>query len=497
MATSVKEQTTDLRNFKSVNTYFRPYNIPKDHLAFALNVDFTEDGKIVQRPGTRVVKKFDYKPNTFVSHFVNQAQVEEVFWCVSNDTLYKYNDTTEQFDVVNNTLAPAEVWNGTTYVNKFIFGNSVKNYVYNYADGTVAEVNISSDPNVGHMPTGTLFEVFAQRVWAAGDGTENVYYSNVGDPTTWDINDFIAFGGRVNALKTVAEFLFVGTDTALYKITQTGDATIPFRADMLVPYGIVPNGIFPIRGTMVGALTTDGKLVVFDPYIQTGSQVDDRIGLPIYDVLQRIDTTKKFSVRQVYNKIYLAGTFKNDYLGIGSIVLNTNTFGWSFYTPRVYDAVLYKDNVYFSCGQNYIKKMDADYYQDETLDDQQNIVGEDFQTYIITPIFGGDTPEYRKNWRTLDITTASKTKTEFSFSYAINLSQLFNDVGTASYYQADARLGYALLGHFVLGGSWAQRGKIMLDVNSNGLMLKIEKKSSNSDFQIGRLRVSYYPSYRQ
>lgn len=494
---SVQEQVIDITAFKGINTYFRPFSLPPEYLFFALNIDFTENGKIEQRAGTHVIQKFDNQPNLFACKFVNAGEKVEKLVCIENTNFWVYDETNKNFTNLKSNLDANSVWGGVVYVDKFLFGNGATNYVYKISDNSISAVTVNNKTN-HNSSTGTIWEIFASRVWAAGDKTEDLYYSAVGDPTTWNTTDFIAFDGVIKAIKAVGQFLFVGTDNAIYRVISTGDSNIPFKVEKMLNVGCVANGIFGLKGSVVGIIGNDGKVYTFDPYIQSGSQIDDSIALPIFNVIKAINDESKISVNRVFNKIYLATNFENVPImdHIGTVVLNENTFGWSFYNPKFYDWCEYNGKIY-CVDNNYVRLLDAKSYQDEYLDDSGNIVSQDFETYIVTSVLGGSAPEYSKSWRYLYLTVVSMTKTLYKFYCAVNFAEYFKDWDSQSYYASDAYLGFERVGEFILGGSYGQIGKIRLDANTNGLMLKIEKGSSDSDFQIGRLKVSFYPSYRR
>ena len=486
--TKIKEQQIVLNNFKTVNTYFKPFKIPPNHLAFGMNVDFTEDGKIKQRPGTELIQSFDDVVALCVWQEVRDGVVYEHLLVRVADTLYMFSDDTQQFDSIYTGLPTDVTCGGIGYVDKFIFNIGEKVYSLQYDDSS-SSYTVTEITSVGShwQARGAFYEVFAERVWLGGDGTENVYYSAVGDPTSWDINNVIAFSGRVTALKAVGEFLFVGTDRSLYKITQTGDSSFPFKVDLLANVGVAYNGIFVLKSTTLGAILTNGRVLAFDSFIQSGSQADDSIGLPIKDVIANIKPFEFASSLNVDDKVYLSYQLNNNYYNIGTIVLNSNVLGWTFYSIPMEWTCKYKGQVYF-VRDNAVYK-----FNDEKFTDNDD----EFDTFVVTAILGGDLPEIQKNWRKLFFSTESRTKTTFKFLYTVNLSQLWRESGVQDFYGVTAELGDAILGSFILGGSWLQHAKIPLDINSNGLILKIEKASENSDFQINSLKFIFYPSYRR
>lgn len=490
MGTGLKEQQITLNKFKTVNTYFRPFKLPTDHLSFAMNIDFTEDGKITQRAGSVLVNTFVADTCLTTWNEIRDGEVYERLLAKSNDTLYMYNDTTNTFESIYTGLPTSGTFGGIGYVNKFVFNCGANIYVlqYNSTTGVYEVTNITQiNPSKPWQAKSSFYEVFAERVWLGGDGTENVYFSSVGDPTTWSVLDFIAFSGKVTAIKAVSDYLFIGTDRGLYKITKTGDTTVPFKVDLLSNIGVAYNGIFILKATTVGAILVNGRVLAFDSYIQSGNQVDDTLGMPIQDVLNSVNKFNYASVSNIGDNIYFSYTLNNNLYNIGTIVLNTNTLGWSFYSIKMDWVTKYKGAVYFSTGSS-VYKLDSHVYTDN---------GNEFECFIITPIFGGETAEIQKNWRKLYITTESKTKTKFDFGYYINLSQLERDMGSKEFYSSDARLGFAYLGQFTLGGTWLQQGSLPVDVNSNGLMLKITKSSIDSDFQINDIKLTFYVSYRR
>jgi len=491
----IKEQTIILDKFTTVNTYFRPYKIPNNHIAFGMNVDFTEDGKIKQRAGTELVYQLPSVGFLDTWKEVRNGQSYEKLIAICDTTIYLYNDSTQTFDVIKNDLSSAQKWGGAGYIGNYIFSNGQNVYLLYYDSGKssyVVEDITTSGVGSGTItpPPALLYQEFASRMFAAGDGTENIYWTNIGDIRAWNANDFVAFGGQVVALKAIGDYLYVGTDRGLFKVSQTGDATVPFKVDMINTEPVIWNGLIEIGSTGIGAILRNGKILVIDPYIQSGSQSNDKVGLPIQDYLGGIQNQLN-SVRRVGKKYFIGYRETNPIytaLGVNTLVFHLDTVGFSFYSIRVCHASEYKGEIYFIDNNNYkIMKFNDNLYQDD---------GQDFETYIITPILTGDSPEYKKNWRWLFLSTESRTKTTFKVEYTINMAQFYRELGNISFYAADGTLGFVPLGEFVLGGSYLQKEKMRLDVNSNGMMLKISRSSSASDFQINSIKTTYYVSYR-
>ena len=78
-----------------------------------------------------------------------------------------------------------------------------------------------------------------------------------------------------------------------------------------------------------------------------------------------------------------------------------------------------------------------------------------------------------------------------------DFSQSFYLLDSYTYLSSSSLLGFSFLGDIMLGGSLLQKNRIRLGFNTNGVMLKISRDMSNSDFQINSIKITYYPSYRQ
>jgi len=489
MAKELKENSIYMSKFRTVNTYSDIFKLQPDELAFAVNVTFNEYGKIIQRAGTVKIGTLSAKSFIFKWNEIRDGNVNEKLIAISGTSLYIYNNTTNTFDEITNTLLSASTWGGTGYVNKFIFANGTNIYKL-YHNGTSYVVDdISATVNI---PKGTLFTIFQNRIVIAGDGTENIYFSEISNPEVWDANYFVAMSGKVTAIETVADFLFVGTDRGLYKISPTGDVNVPFKVDNLVNTGVMPGAIKEFKAGSVCALLTDRRIVVFSPYIQTGEQIEDKIGVPIQNLLPNdFSTFKSFCRDEEDNKIFITDNYY-------TFVLSPNTLGFTIYREAsqqdgkyCFDLVSmcnYNRQRYYSDSVGNVYKFDEQVFQDD---------GVDFDVYFDTAIFGGDSQEIWKNWRVLYLVTNSITKTTINVYRAVNITGVMRSAGSDSIYGSESRLGFARVGNFLLGGVYAQRSKVRLDVSSNGLQLRIEKEKGNTDFQLSDLQITFYVGYRR
>lgn len=487
MVNTMKEQTIQLSKFRTINTYADIFKLQPDELAWGVNVTFNEYGKIIQRAGTVKVGTLPDKAFIFKWNEIRDGNVNEKLIAISGTSLYIYNDTTNTFDEITNTLLSASNWGGIGYINKFIFANGTNIYKL-YHNGTSYVVDDIS--TIQNIPKGTLFTVFQNRIVIAGDGTENIYFSEISNPEVWDVNYFVAMSGKVTAIETVADFLFVGTDRGFYKISPTGDVNVPFKVDNLVNTGVMPGAIREFKAGSVCSLLTDKRIVVFSPYIQSGEQIEDKIGIPIQNLLPNdFSTFKSFCRDEEDNKIFITD---NTY----TFVLSPNTLGFTIYKEAsqpnyCFDLVSmcnYKGYRYYSDSNGNVYKFDRLIFQDD---------GVDFDVYLDTAIFGGESQEIWKNWRVLYMITNSITNTQINIYRAVNISGVMRSAGSGSIYGSESRLGFARLGNFLLGGVYAQRSKVRLDVSSNGLQLRVEKEKGNTDFQLSDLQITFYIGYRR
>ena len=485
----IKEKNITLSKFRTINTYSDIFKLNQDELAFAVNVTFNEYGKIIQRAGTVKVGTLPTKAYIFKWNEIREGSVNEKLIAIAGNSLYIYNDTTQAFDLITSTLVTGSVWGGVGRVNKFIFANGSKIYkLYNNGTNYVVE-DISS---IANIPKGTLFSIFQNRIVNAGDGTENVYFSEISNPEVWDANYFIAMSGKVTAIATVADFLFIGTDRGLYKVSLTGDATVPFKVDLLVSTGVMPNSIVEFKASSVCALLNDKRIIVFSPYIQNGDQIEDRVGVPIKNLLPNdVSKFKSFFRDEIDNKIFITD---DTY----TFVLSPHTLGFTLYKEAsqiegkycfdLISACNYKNVRYYSDSNGNIYKFDKTIFQDD---------GQDFEVYFDTPVFGGDTQEIWKNWRVLYLVTDSITNTKINIYRAVNVTSAMRPVGTDTIIVSESRLGLARLGSCLLGGAYSQRSKIRIDVATNGLQLRIEKEKGNTDFQLSDLQITLFVGYRR
>lgn len=497
MAGNVKELQEVCEKFLTVNITFKPYKIPNNHLAFGMNIDFTEDGKIKQRDGTVKIKDLNTS-NAYLDVFkeVRDGELKEHLILIDGSNFYVYNDTSNQFDLVFDSLIASDKWGGFSYISNFIFSNfqKVYRYYYNTTNNTytIEDItNLTNGTGTVPPPKALLYEEFASRVFAAGDGTENVYWTEIGNCLSWKANDFIAFGSKITAIKAVGDFLFVGTEKGLFKISQTGNADIPFKVDTIINEGVYWAGLVDIKSSGVAALLKSGRVLVFDSYYSQGSQTDDTIGLPIQDFLKNI-TSDFASVKKVGRRYYITHTSDKNItsgLNVKTLVFNLDTVGFSFYSIPVEYPCQYKFKTYFiNTANKKVLQFDSLTFQDD---------GQDFETYILTKVFTGETPEYKKNFRWLFLTSDTLKQTKLKIEYAINFSQNFYLLDSYTYLSSTSLLGFSFLGDIILGGSLLQKNRIRLGFNTNGVMLKISRGMSNSDFQINSMKITYYPSYRQ
>ena len=543
-----------VQGFRGCVTDKLPIMIKSNELAFVLNMDLENDGSLTQRAGSVKIRTSSFKSNLLKFNEIRQGQVNEVLISIENDALYIYDEGVGDFVLKYSGLdISSDKWNGKGYLDNFIFSNGKFTYrlyydssssdykvevlSYKYKnDGNTQVVNIevgdiiydesgntASDPykyyqaktaqtgidlstedfknttnwdelgDKSIIPSGKYFEQFANRIFIAGDGTENIYWSEIGDATNWPASNFKATGANITALKTVGEYLFIGTDRGLFKLAETGNVTTPFVLTQVTQDAVLNNALEEVTSGIVGCITNEGRFVVFNQYAKDGSEVNYQIGLPVRDYLLNIKDHDLIMLNY-HNKLIISCNINYRYLETAGsnnnaqFVLNNVLFGWTFYNLPIYKMVIYNDLVYYSDYNGNIYKLDDSKYQDDN---------NDFEVYMITSVFDGKAPELIKNFRRLFLIANPATKTTIRVYWNIMLSIVFsnNRVEDKEIYASGGFWGEQNWGEFIWGGSYAEVPTFRIDSAGRGIQLKITKTSPNSDLKIQGYAIEFQPAY--
>ena len=516
-------------------------------LADCLNMDLNNDYSLSQRKGSTLVNIFSNNAYLLKFDEIRDGALNEIMLAIDGTTLYRYDDSTGTFVSKATNLTAATYWGGVGYVGDFVFSNRQFTYRFYYDtslsdykveilsydyenDGSSYIVNIvtsdvvyNNDGNSVNgddktyyqakvaqtgidlstedfsnttnweklgtspiVPNGLYWEQFDNRLFCCGDGTENLYYSEQGDGTSWDALDFIALGAKPTALKQVGEFLFVGTDRGIIKVKLTGDSTAPYILTWLTKDGILNNSLVEVTSGLVGCLTDTGRYLIFDQYTQDTSQIDIKVGLPIRPTILDIDDTFMVSLKHK-NQIIYACKVDSDYK---QLVLNNVVFGWTFYDLNIKSMIEYDGVVYYSDYSKNVMKLASGVYQDN---------GTDFSVYAVTPIYDDDKPEFMKNFRRINMVSNSETKVNIRMYYNVLYTIIWdsNRSDDKEILASGADWGSVKWGEFIWGGVYAQVPLFRVEMTGRGLQLKITKTTSNSDLKIQDLVIEYYPAYQQ
>jgi len=128
----------------------------------------------------------------------------------------------EWYDISNSpTFTAGALFGYVVYDNNLYFGNAVES-MYKFDGATFTEY--------ASAPKGNIFEVFEDRLFISGVIAEplNVYYSNVGVPTTFTPTDLLKPLGtdKVNALKNYYGNLLIFKALSIWKLTFVYDSTV-------------------------------------------------------------------------------------------------------------------------------------------------------------------------------------------------------------------------------------------------------------------------------
>ena len=544
---------TYVSGFKGCVTDKLPMMLKPDELVMAMNMNLENDGSLSQREGSELLNTFGNKASLLTFYELRDGVAYKHIIVIEDRNLYMYDGSTFT-TVYTNLNTSGDKWDGNAYVNTFVFSNQYATYSLAYDsssssyvvtmlscdfcnDGTTQIVNISigdivfnhdgdningtdltyykavtSQTGIGlstedytdttkwsevglkpEAAAGESIEQFDNRLFMAGDGTENLYWSNQGDPVTWDVLDFIAMGAMVTALKTVGEFLFVGTNKGLYKLSTTGDSTLPYAVTMITEDAILHHGLVEVTTGVVGGITNDGNFIMFDQYAKEGSEVSYKAGLPIRDYLLNVNGDD-LQIATFENRVIITCNLTHKYLSTtgsnnnAQLVLNNTIFGWTFYNLPMFTVVEYDGDLYYSDYTGNVYKLNSSLHQDN---------GVDFDTYLITAVIDDSIPEIVKSYRRVFLVARPKTKTTIKLYWNLNFSIEFSDNRETEkeIYASDGYWGTTTWGEFIWGGIYAEMPTYRIDSTGKGIQLKIERSSSDSDLKIQGFSIEYQPAY--
>ena len=475
-----------------MNATDKPYSLPDEEFAYILNCNITADNCIVQRQGCKRLTGFPDGLN-MVSLIPSPAQ--NYILCVADGVDESFPAGVYMIDANGYTVSMvAEITGdlGADSVRGVSFGGVT---IFSNTFGRCFKTDGLTVTELTGMKTGLLWESFDSRVWNARDKLDsyynNLYFSDIGDPYTWTATNFIVFDNKITALKASGNSLFVGTSEGLYKVTATGDSTIPYTKEKLASSGVHGNGITEISAGVICAALYDGRFLVFDNYAKSGSQLQD-IGHPVRDYIKYVGketindedeiTGNNLCTSIDGDRVYFSYTPRNNnLLNRRTLAYHIKSGGWTIYDHSAY----YKTHLntpygeYFTAGdynqQPGVYRITDDYTDDGVYQSDGVYATTTIPCSLVTKIYGGETSEIFKNWRNIYIDMSPDSPMESAVTVAYNFSKVYNELNNFTSYDSNAILGEAVVGQFILGGASRQNQKIRIDRNSKTIQIKIDK----------------------
>ncbi len=489
-------QTKVINKFRTVNVTSLPFRLAKDEVAFAVNMDFLDDYTIKQRPGSELVANLGVDVQIFKFDEIRDGVVTEHMLAFGGGKGWRYNGT--GFDEIVTGMTDSPRYGGSGFIGSFVFSNGTDLKVFKWDTSDYAVSDIADSD----APTALLWAEFQNRLFGCKDGTENLYWSDIGAPEAWTNTNFIALGAMPLAMKSTGEYLFIGTDRGIKKLSSTGDAAIPFKMDDMLNIGVVPNTMQEINAGILGCWLVNGEYVIFNQYAQSGSDISVAYGAPVKDVLYSVDLSSDeimsfvdstsgkviYSMKTEFPIENVSDVFASVDNNNLQLVLNNTHMGWTFYNMQIRSMAEYSGDIYFSDYSGGVHKFDKHLYRDNE---------EDFISKVITQIYDEGRSDLEKGYRSLWLSSNSNTKTQIDVSLALGYQLVENFKESEIFYAYGGVWGSSKWGEFIWGGVHKQTSNIELDVYSTAVQFIFEKNYPNADMQITDFTFTYVPSTQE
>lgn len=483
--------------FRTINCTEAPYRLKKDEVAFAVNVDFLDDQTISQRAGSALVETLGVDVQLFTFNEIRNGVVTEHLLAFGGTQGFRFNGTT--FDEIVSGLTDSIRYGGCGYVGTFVFSNGTDIMAFKWDTDTSAYVvSAVADPEA---PKALFWVEYQGCLFACGDGTENLMWSDTGQPESWNAVKFIALGAMPKSMCVVGEFLFVGTDRGIFKISVTGDADIPFKMVQLISIGVLGDTMCEIQPGILGAWLMNSKFLTFNQYAQSGVELVSKYGEPVRAAIEACDLNStgiiSFSDKKTGRTLY---SMNIDYpmdnydiifpvTGDNNIqfVLN-NSLGWSFYNLPIRSIAEYDGKIYFSDFNGNVFKFDKSLYQDN---------GAEFESVVVTGCYDMARPDMQKGFRRMWLSANSNSETSINVSFATDYSMLMEYVFSKDYYAYGGVYDSSKWDEFIWNGTLNQISTIDLDVFGASIQFMFDKNHANADMQIKGFLFDWNPSNQE
>lgn len=369
-------QTKIINKFRTVNVSSLPFRLAKDEVAFAVNMDFLDDYTIKQRPGSELIDELGVDVQLFKFDEIRGGVVTEHLLAFGGGKGWRFNGT--DFDEIVTGMTDSPRYGGDGLIGSFVFSNGTDLKVFKWDTSAY----VVSDITDQDAPKALLWAEFQNCLFGCKDGSENLYWSDQGNPESYTVTNFLALGAMPLAMKSTGEYLFIGTNRGIKKLSATGDSTIPFQMDDLLNIGVVPNTMQEITAGILGCWLVNGQYVIFNQYAQSDSDISVAYGAPVKNVPHNVDLSSDevmSFVDQTSGKIIYSmktefviensnGVFSSADNNNIQLVLNNTHMGWTFYNMQIRSMAEYDGEIYFSDYSGCVHKFNKPLYQDNETD---------------------------------------------------------------------------------------------------------------------------------
>lgn len=231
------EEVLFFQNNGGFNSKSSPVNIKDNEATDLLNINLDTDGAIKKRSGyINFGNQLSHEINGLSEH-VLADQTRYMMACARG--IYKMNslsggtwdeitgttnltvgnnvyfDRYNDIMLMTNDTDRVQQWNGT--------GNAADNDVYN-------DISLESAQDVAHYKD----RVFLANVVISGTRHPNrIYYSDIGDVTTWNADNYYQIGNdardSISRIINFGGYLYVVKKRSVWRVRATGDTSIPFN----------------------------------------------------------------------------------------------------------------------------------------------------------------------------------------------------------------------------------------------------------------------------